>query len=64
MAAKIIASLDADPDLEAAWEVEVRDRLEGYRRGAIGTVYADEVMARGRRAVLSSAEGAPDSHQR
>ena len=51
LAAKILASLDADPDVEAAWIAEVRDRLAAYRRGEIEAVPVEEVMAKARKIV-------------
>jgi putative addiction module component (TIGR02574 family) len=35
LAAKILASLDTDPEIEAAWRAEVRDRVAAYKRGEI-----------------------------
>ena len=51
LAAKILASLDADPNVEAAWVAEVQDRLAAYRRGEIEPVPAEEVMAKARKIV-------------
>ena len=51
LAAKILASLDADADVEAAWVAEVRDRLAAYRRGELEAVPAAEVMAKARKIV-------------
>ena len=51
LAAKILASLDADPDVEAAWIAEVRDRLAAYRRGELEAVPVEEVMAKARKIV-------------
>ncbi len=42
----ILQSLDAlDPAIEAAWAVEITDRLAAYRRGELETFDFDEVMA-------------------
>jgi len=37
------------PDVEAAWEAEVRDRIAAYERGEARTVPAEEVFAEARR---------------
>ena len=51
LAARILASLETDPEVEAAWVAEVRDRLAAYKRGEIGTVSAEEVLAKARKIV-------------
>lgn len=51
LAAKLLASLDADPEIEAAWVAEVQDRLAAFRRGEIEAVPAEEVMAKARKIV-------------
>ena len=51
LAAKILASLDTDPEIEAAWRAEVRDRLAAYKRGEIASVPAEDVLAKARKIV-------------
>ena len=51
LAAKILESLDVDPEIEAAWVAEVQDRLAAYRRGEIEAAPVEEVMAKGRKIV-------------
>ncbi len=51
LAASILASLEVDPKIEAAWAAEVRDRVAAYRRGAIEAVPAEAVMAKARKIV-------------
>ncbi len=47
IALRIMESLDGDPaqDVEAAWAVEVRDRVEGLRAGTASTRPAAEVFS-------------------
>jgi putative addiction module component (TIGR02574 family) len=35
----------SDPETDRLWAAEARDRLEAYRRGEIGTLTLDEVLA-------------------
>jgi len=51
LAAKLLASLEEDPRVEEAWIAEIRDRIAAYDRGEIGTVPANEVLARAREIV-------------
>lgn len=51
LAAKILVSLDKDPEIEAAWVAEVRDRLAAYKRGEISAVPAEEVLGKARKIV-------------
>lgn len=51
LAARILASLDESPEVEAAWVSEVRDRLAAFRRGEIGTVSAKDVLSKARKIV-------------
>lgn len=44
LAEKLLASLDRDPEVADAWSREVRQRLERYRSGELGTAPADDVM--------------------
>lgn len=48
LAAKILASLDEDAEVEAAWVSEVRDRMAAYRRGEIVAVDGEAVLAKAR----------------
>ncbi len=48
LAARLLASLDQDPEVEAEWMAEVRSRLDAYRRGEIAAEPADVVMSRAR----------------
>lgn len=43
---RLIASLDADPELEAAWEQEANIREAELDSGAVATIPANEAMAR------------------
>jgi putative addiction module component (TIGR02574 family) len=51
LAARILASLDESPEVEAAWVAEVRDRLAAFRRGEIATVPAEDVLSKARKIV-------------
>jgi putative addiction module component (TIGR02574 family) len=51
LAARILASLDEDPQVEAAWIAEVRDRLAAYKRGEIAAVPAKDVLAQARKII-------------
>ena len=48
LAAKILASLDEDAEIEAAWVSEVRERMAAYRRGEIVAADAEAVLAKAR----------------
>ena len=55
LAHRLIASLDEDEDededpaeVEAAWEEEIRHRLEEYRAGKVQPIPASEVFAEAR----------------
>jgi putative addiction module component (TIGR02574 family) len=49
LAERLIASLDDDPDLEAAWAAEIRHRLDAIDRGEIEMIPAEDVIAEARR---------------
>lgn len=52
LAEELLASLDPrDSDVEAAWGVEIRRRVEEVERGAVELVPADQVFASVRRAL-------------
>lgn len=40
---------DADPEVRAAWEVEIADRIARYERGEAKLVPAEDVFAAARR---------------
>ena len=40
---------DADPDVQAAWEVAIADRIAKYEQGDARLIPADEVFAAARR---------------
>lgn len=40
---------DADPDIRAAWEAEIADRVARYERGDAKLIPAEEVFAAARR---------------
>jgi len=49
LAGELLASLDgadADPDREAAWAAEIRQRLAAYEDGSATAVPADEFLSR------------------
>ena len=50
LAERLLVSLDEEPEVEAAWTEEVRQRLAEYRAGETNTSTAEQVMkdARGR----------------
>jgi putative addiction module component (TIGR02574 family) len=48
LAGELLASLDdseVEPDREAAWNAEIRNRIEAYERGEVTAVPADEALA-------------------
>lgn len=40
---------DGDPDVQAAWEAEIADRIAKYERGEATLIPADDVFAAARR---------------
>lgn len=40
---------DADPDVQAAWDAEIADRIAKYERGEAKLIPAEEVFAAARR---------------
>jgi putative addiction module component (TIGR02574 family) len=40
---------DADPDIQAAWDAEIADRIAKYERGEAKLIPAEEVFAAARR---------------
>lgn len=48
LAGELLASLDdseIEPDREAAWSTEIRDRIDAYERGDVTAVPADQALA-------------------
>ena len=45
LAERLIASLEPDPEIEAAWAVEVRRRLEEWDAGLVEEIPWDEARA-------------------
>jgi putative addiction module component (TIGR02574 family) len=48
LAGELLASLDdseVEPDREAAWNAEIRNRIDAYERGEVTAVPADEALA-------------------
>lgn len=44
LAQRLLASLDIDPEVEAAWADEVRRRLDEWERGRTKEIPAEEVL--------------------
>lgn len=53
LAEELLASLESglEPEIDAAWDEELRKRIAEVERGAVKLVPADEVFARVRRAL-------------
>lgn len=53
LAEELLASLQADiePEIDAAWDEEIRKRIAEIESGAVKLVPADEAFARARRAL-------------
>lgn len=53
LAEELLATLDAVSDLavDAAWDAELRKRIEEVERGAVDLIPAEEVFARAHRAL-------------
>lgn len=45
LAEALIASLDEEAEVERAWSVEIRRRVEELESGAVKTISAEEVFA-------------------
>lgn len=54
LAEELLASLEGDlePEVDAAWDEELRKRVAEVESGAVKLVPADEVFARVRRALM------------
>jgi putative addiction module component (TIGR02574 family) len=48
LAEHLIASLDEDPDLDAAWEAEIQKRIHEIDSGQVQMLSASEVLAQAR----------------
>ena len=49
LAQQLLASLDWDPDIEAAWDEEIKRRVADWEAGLVREVPWEEVRAQGRR---------------
>ncbi len=48
LAERLLASLDEDAEIEEAWAVEVRQRLEAFRNREVEAVPAEDVLREAR----------------
>ena len=48
LAERLIASLDRDPEVQAAWDEEIRKRVADFYAGRLESVPAEEVLAEAR----------------
>ncbi|MEJ2542158.1 MAG: addiction module protein [Gemmatimonadota bacterium] len=48
LAERLIASLDRDPEVQAAWDEEIRKRVADFDAGRLESVPAEEVLAEAR----------------
>jgi len=51
LAKVLIESLDQDPEIEAAWNAEIRRRVAQVESGEVDLIPADEVFAAARRLI-------------
>jgi len=51
LAERLIASLDEETEIEQAWAIEVRRRLEAYRKGEIEAVPLEDVLSEAKRRI-------------
>ena len=49
LAQRLLSSLPRDPEVEAAWDAEIRRRVAELESGAMDTTPAEEVFAEARR---------------
>ena len=49
LAQRLLSSLARDPEVEAAWDAEIRRRVAELESGAMDTIPAEEVFAEARR---------------
>ncbi len=48
LAQRLLSSLDRDPEVEAAWNEEIRQRVAELEAGTVTTIPAEEVFAKAR----------------
>lgn len=53
LAQRLLSSLARDPEIEAAWDAEIRRRVADLESGAMHTIPAGEVFAEARRRLNS-----------
>jgi len=53
LAERLIVSLDEDAEIEQAWVVEVRRRLEAFRKGELVALPMEDVLREARQRVQS-----------
>jgi putative addiction module component (TIGR02574 family) len=51
LAERLIASLDEDAEIEQAWAIEVRRRLDAFRKGEIVALPIEDVIGEARQRV-------------
>jgi putative addiction module component (TIGR02574 family) len=53
LAEELLASLEgvSDPEIDAAWDVELRNRIDEVERNAVTLIPANEVFARAHRSI-------------
>lgn len=49
LAQRLFASLDRDPDVAAAWDAEIRQRIDELEAGRMDTIPAEQVFTEARR---------------
>ena len=49
LAQRLLSSLVRDPEIEAAWDAEIRRRVADLESGVVTSIPADEVFAEARR---------------
>jgi len=49
LAQRLMRSLDRDPEVEAAWDTEIRKRIADLDAGLVSTLPAEQVFAEARR---------------
>jgi Putative addiction module component len=49
LAELLLATIDSDPDVEAAWLLEIEDRIAAHERGELTTRPASDVLAKHRK---------------
>jgi len=51
LAQRLLASLERDPAVEAAWDAEIQRRIEEFEAGRMESIPAAEVFAEARRRI-------------